>query len=360
LERAETFRIAEGGRPRHFTPLAAACAAWKVGVKTGPGIQTIAALGHYGLFEFQGKGETRAARLTDLAFRILLDKQPNSPERDKLIQQAALTPRIHAELWAKWGADLPSNVTLETHLVRDGNFSEPGARDLIAEYKATIAFVKFGKAANIPPEITVEDEGHKHLSSDQDIEVGDFIQVEIDGALALEGPTRVRAIQEHEGRVWAFIEGSEAGIPVEQAILERKGSTDPPRLPEDKSQIPPQLGTRREVFALDEGDVTLTYPETFSSDSYDELEAHLQVFLRKARRRAMTTEEAAKRILRAFPHSKAGDILSPSSFAGKISLPGVIADFGRYMDYALQQGWVEMEDREYRLTETGLAVAQST
>ena len=149
LARAETFRVAEGGRPKHFSPLAAACKAWGVGVKTGPGIQTVAALGHYGLFEFEGAAERRSARLTDLAFRILLDKQPTSPERDELIRRAALTPQIHAELWKNWPDGLPSNATLETYLVRDRAFSESGARDLIAQYKETIAFAKLGQAGNM-------------------------------------------------------------------------------------------------------------------------------------------------------------------------------------------------------------------
>src|SRR6266404_6269996 len=101
IERAETFRVAEGGRPKHFSPLLSACKAWGVGVKTGPGIQTVAALGHFGLFEFQGSGETREARLTEAALNILLDKQPISPERDELIRRAALKPAIHNELWQK-------------------------------------------------------------------------------------------------------------------------------------------------------------------------------------------------------------------------------------------------------------------
>jgi hypothetical protein len=289
IERAETFRVAEGGRPKHFSPLVSACKAWGVGVKTGTAIQTVAALGHYGLFEFEGSGEQRSARLTDLAFRILLDKQPISPERDELIRRAALTPRIHAELWKNWppGEGLPSNATLETYLVRDRGFSESGARDLIAQYKETIAFAKLGQPANMPAE-TGGDGGVKKPPRDQDIGVGDLIQVEIDGSFALERPARVRAIQEHDGHAWVFIEGSKAGVPMEQAKLEQKGkgggnSVIPPELPESD---PPQLGTRKEVFALDEGDVVLSYPSNLSTASYEELEAYLQLFLRKAKRRS--------------------------------------------------------------------------
>ena len=74
---------------------------------------------------------------------------------------------------------------------------------------------------------------------------------------------------------------------MEQAKLEQKGksggnSVTPPELPEKT----PQPGTRKEVFALDEGDVVLSYPSNLSTASYEELEAYLQLFLRKAKRRS--------------------------------------------------------------------------
>ncbi len=221
LGRAELFRVAEGGRPRHYSPLASAAAAWSMGSKTGNFLQTVAALGHFELFEFQGGGDNRAVRLTETALRILLDKQPISPERDALVSQIALAPRIHAELWQRWEVALPSNATIETYLVRDRSFSETGARDLISEYKETIAFAKLGQPAIIPP---VNDGEVKADPANQEIEVGDLIQVEIDGSLALEKPDRVRAVQEHEGRRWVFVETSETGIPMDQTVLIEKGT----------------------------------------------------------------------------------------------------------------------------------------
>lgn len=295
LERAEAFRIAEGGRPRHFAPLVAVGRAWGVSAQTGPALQTIAALGHFGLFEFQGSVDARETRLTDLAFRILLDKQPVSAERDEAIRQAALRPRIHAELWQRWQAALPSEATLETYLVRDRGFSETGARALIAEYKATIGFAKLAQPSDIPDE---ESQTLREQRDNAEIEIGDLVQVDIDGTLVLPEPARVRAVREYEGESWVFVEGSETGIRMKQVILQQKGSRDPkppPRLPEDKQPavtLPPV--TRREVFALDEGDVTVTFPENLSSSSFDDLEGYLSLFLRKARRRAGMMEPRRK------------------------------------------------------------------
>lgn len=55
----------------------------------------------------------------------------------------------------------------------------------------------------------IHDGGVQADAGKQEIEVGDLIQVEIDGVIALEKPDPVRAIQEHEGGRWFFVETSE-------------------------------------------------------------------------------------------------------------------------------------------------------
>jgi hypothetical protein len=54
--------------------------------------------------------------------------------------------------------------------------------------------------------------------------------------------------------------------------------------------MPPKLikppGMLQEVFNLEEGPVTLTFPSTLSGASYTDLADHLELFLRKAKRRA--------------------------------------------------------------------------
>jgi hypothetical protein len=42
----------------------------------------------------------------------------------------------------------------------------------------------------------------------------------------------------------------------------------------------------QEVFNLEEGPVTLTFPVELSPESYQDLSDHLAIFLRKAKRRA--------------------------------------------------------------------------
>jgi hypothetical protein len=107
----------------------------------------------------------------------------------------------------------------------------------------------------------------------------------------------VRAIQQHEGKDWVFIEGSETGIPMTQVLMEKKGSEAPPpgasapRLPEEKRL--PQPGMKEEKNSLDEGEATLIWPENLSADSVHDLEYWLTGSLKKAKRRAGVKDEDA-------------------------------------------------------------------
>lgn len=49
-----------------------------------------------------------------------------------------------------------------------------------------------------------------------------------------------------------------------------------------------KAGTRREVITLDQGEVVITFPDNLSVESFEDLEAHLQIFLRKLRRRVVS------------------------------------------------------------------------
>ena len=68
--------------------------------------------------------------------------------------------------------------------------------------------------------------------------------------------------------------------------------------PQAQPQMPtgnPAGGALTEVFNLNEGPVTVTFPATLSGDSYQDLADHLAIFLRKAKRRA-EAEEYRRRI----------------------------------------------------------------
>ena len=48
-----------------------------------------------------------------------------------------------------------------------------------------------------------------------DFKVGDHVWVVVDGSYVFERPVRIRNIFERDGQAWAFVDGSEAGVPVD-------------------------------------------------------------------------------------------------------------------------------------------------
>src|ERR1700722_5524681 len=150
LSRAEELRKAVG---RNDTRIASAKSHWGYGAKSSGGIQTVAALRHFGLLDDIGAGADKKVKLSELALRILLDQRPDSSERRELIQKAALTPKMHLEFWNKWHNELPVDAEIRHYLLVDRKFIENGANDLIAEYKATFSYAGLLDSGNMPPNL---------------------------------------------------------------------------------------------------------------------------------------------------------------------------------------------------------------
>lgn len=104
---------------------------------TGPASLTVAALKKYGLLDYDGSGDSRTARLTDLAVAILM-----KPDPLPAIQQAALTPPIYREMWDKYHNDVPPEEALRYEFVVQRGFTENGFRDFLRIYRDTISFAK--------------------------------------------------------------------------------------------------------------------------------------------------------------------------------------------------------------------------
>lgn len=132
-------------KERHYlTPVTTIAAHWGYRSLNGPAAQTIAALKRYGLMDDEGASEDRKAKLSELADVILI--HPDEARRREAIQEAALRPAIHRELWDKYHDHLPSDQSLQWELTRDRGFTETGASEFIPVYRATIAFAQLGDA----------------------------------------------------------------------------------------------------------------------------------------------------------------------------------------------------------------------
>ena len=115
---------------------------WGYGRKSSGGIQTIAALKSFGLASDERSSDIRRVRLTEGALRIILDPRASSPERDTLIKDCALRPRIHREMWEHFNGMPPSREMFRAYLLMDRKMAARAVDDLEHEFYQTIEFAK--------------------------------------------------------------------------------------------------------------------------------------------------------------------------------------------------------------------------
>ena len=88
--------------------------------------------------------------------------------------------------------------------------------------------------------------------------------------------------------------GKSLPMPAQPHILDRPAILTPP-----PAATSPML---QEVFNLDEGPVTLSFPSALTEESYEELKAQLELFLRRAQRRAR--QRLGEKVIREVLKSK--------------------------------------------------------
>jgi len=236
IDRArELYRVANG----HDVPFSTAVKSWGYAEKSSGGSQTCAALKLFGLLDDVSGSEVRKVKLTESALRIVRDPRDISPDRDKLLREAAVRPKLHADVWAKFGGMPPSDEALKAYLMIDRGLKDEAAPDFIREFTVTMAYAKVTESGTI-----------------QDIELEQpdgELPVSLAPVSPLPSPIAVDAMVERSLR---------------------------------RASDPTPSGARQEIFTLEEGDVVLTFPSEMSAESYEDLEAYLKLFLKKAKRRS--------------------------------------------------------------------------
>jgi len=198
--------------------------------KSAGGMKVVAALKSFGLISDSGQKEQRKIVITDTAFRII-NLEDGSMDWSELIKECALKPDIYNYMWGYYGVELPHFEAIKSHLVVDKKFNASAVRGFLDDYKKTIEYAELTKNDTVDS----ENEG---LPPGIDVEEGDFVQWESDGVLQFKQPKKVRALQEHEGERWLFVEGSKVGIPMNQVTVEQKGGAKgmPPILEEEEAE----------------------------------------------------------------------------------------------------------------------------
>jgi len=194
-----------------------------------------AALRYFGLLEYQGSGKDRNIVVSENGRKYLRAQQDEL--KREIAKGAALRPKQIAKHWNDWGADRPADAACLDVLMEEG-FSEGGARDFLKVYDATITYAKLS-------------------NSDKSPVLGDDVDDESEPSM-------------------------------QEATFNAAPKPDP------QPAVRPM--TLHEQFALDEGDVTLSYPAELSAESFKDLEDRLQIILRGAKRRIVapkSDDEAA-------------------------------------------------------------------
>lgn len=234
IERAAKLLEYSKGHP---VRAASAVSAWGYQPKSSGGSQTIGALKSFGLLTDSGRNEDRKVQVSELARRLLRNPPPDV--KQKLLQQAALTPKVIAEFWTEWGKNRPPDSDCRWHLIDLRGFTEEAADKFLSVYDSTINYAGLDDSDMVP---------------DDAADIGPPVDVE--EPIMEDAPQRVPA------PTVRFAGGG--GAP-------NLGVTVPE-------------GSRKAVFPLTEGDVTLIFPADLSPSALEELGDYLEIFLRKAKR----------------------------------------------------------------------------
>lgn len=204
----------------------------------GASAQVLASLIQYGLIEAAGKGQVR---LTSLALDVL---EPQSPDDcARALAQAAYSPKLFADLRDRFPNSTPSEGNLRAHLIRQ-QFQQAALKSVIPAYLQTCEYLAQSGAS----------ESHG--------------QRPVHGASSL---MNQRAPEPHQMDV--LVQQVPATLPLPSSMRSAYGEGS---------------GLRREVFDLDDrGEVVITLPRGLSIENVEDIEAWLDLVVRKLRRTAV-------------------------------------------------------------------------
>jgi hypothetical protein len=203
--------------------------AWNYSPTSSSSGKLIAAMKYFGLVDESAGGEGRAIRLSDRAYRILVD-DTNSPERRQALHDAALSPKAYLLCWTRWGAEMP--LSMRSNLIFGDGFIESTVDGFLEDYKKSIAF-----AGLLDEKATPDTE--EQFSREPP-------------------PTHSALPIQHDA------------TPLQAAPL--------------PSPINLNADYRNDVFSLPEGTVSLSWPKNLCEDSFEDLSSWMDLLKRKIER----------------------------------------------------------------------------
>lgn len=218
---------------------------WGYNSKSSGGYQTVAALKYYGISQDIGANESRKLKFTEEGRRYFLDERPE--KHQEAHQYFALKPKSFAALWGQWRAKPPAENIARTILKLDFGYSESAANELLTIYADNLLFADFG------------------------------------GSDTVSRPSPNGADEEAE---WDQAQpiGSGSAPQKEAAMQELQQAHTAPR----SAAHVGTAGSRADICNIPEGEVVLSFPESFSQESLKDIEAWLD--FQKARLKRWATQ----------------------------------------------------------------------
>jgi hypothetical protein len=284
LEQASALRTKEGDYP---APLASALKAWGYGGKSSGGRQTLATMKYYGLIDVTGDGDSRKVKVSEIARRILLDQREDDTEKRRLIQQVGLMPSAHKAIYKAYPHGLASDGSVEHFLTFDQGFNPEAAKELLAQFKQTASFIQLYQPDNSLDKTHENGENPALDKERPDVKLGDRIQWTSNGVDQFRDGGIVLGFTEDGS--WAYTDQGTSGVPInEVTVMESTAALKtPPEMPPhllaalDRSREKDieRPGSRKAIFPISDGDVTLTFPEGITDAGLKRLKRYLEIFL---------------------------------------------------------------------------------
>lgn len=235
VQRAKQFFGKEG---KHPAPVLVAVTHWGYAPKSSGGLLTISALKAYGLMKDEGSGKERVIRLSQRGLDIVRDDREDSPERDSLLKEAALTPKIIRDLVDEYPDGGASAETLKYFLVKR-EFNPNAVSDVLKVYDDAKSYLILDAESN-----SEDSDGEPETSIGKPADV--------------------------EGK-----EERKAPVIIKDDVVAATNAL---------KVLTPGGSMRQETFALDTGDVTIQWPSKMTVESYQDFSDWLDILKRKVKR----------------------------------------------------------------------------
>jgi hypothetical protein len=273
----------------HSAPVKVAAKLWGYEEKSSGGLQTTAAMVSFGLLSDVGTGFHRKVKLTEMAMKILLSPDPKSKEH--AIKQVALAPKIHRQVWQRWGPK-PPEASLRYVLLTEWEprFNPNAVDPFIREYLDTIAFAKLTESDTVNSENSGDEEGS---NAPYVPKIGDYVQWEKEnGDLGFPEPKMVKGFS--PDREWAYIESQNGCVPARELILEAAPSNAHVQSDASVGQRmqPPSKNTMQEMIVplANSNKAVFQWPTVLTKEDVEDLKDSIKMLERKITRPAPASD----------------------------------------------------------------------